>query len=182
MAEWLCNSCKLRYPNEFMHETHKCSGLSNRGQHWRPSMPSITCGNCKNTMDSEKYGTHACIVKGKEKANENSQRIGVFVSPNRIDVTAMRLAATEFPRANYLLRGMYAEEPFCKVAKEMGSNIMVCASTVGVEDLDKEIMKKSEFLLMFPSRDHYKEKEIMKFSLKVNDKKLLTIVYPDKER
>lgn len=175
MAEWYCNNCKQKFYSEYMHEHHVCSGVTENIS--RSQM--IKCDRCGNRMMVEAYKNHACRKNEKTSTPGNGMRIGVFVSPRRLDSSSMRLAATEFSNANYIVRGIEAEKPFINVAKEMKSSIHVVTAKT-VRELDNEILLKSDLAILFPSSHAYNGKEILKFPVIVGEKKTPVIVYPER--
>lgn len=198
MAQWYCIRCKTKFPSEYGYEHHNCPSdahfekpqagvslldrimdkLSSRS---KPMSSEVTCGCCHNKMTREKFSNHACVKDGRETV-KNVMKIALFVHSKRKDVRSMRLAATEFRGAQYLVRGVSTEDEFVKIAREMGSSIYVAtnhAINVPVKDLNRSIMKKSDVCLMFPSKDDTDKKDTFKLTLDVDGHKVPTVVYPE---
>lgn len=178
MAEFFCKNCKEKFESDFKYETHVCKGEEK--SFYKRFFDMIRCEKCGNKMSFDIYKSHAC-KRGAfaDRSPANGMQIGVFVSSVRVDTSSMRLAATEFSNANYIVRGIEAEESFTRVAKEMKSSVSVAAAKT-VHELDCEILKKCDLAIMFPSKKQYDGKDILKFPLSIGEKKVPVVVYPER--
>ncbi len=202
MAQWLCVRCNTKFPTEYGYEHHNCpsdvmlggrkvgvfDGIISRFS--RRSSPmgaqpeaKITCGVCQNKMTAEQFSGHACVKDGRVDAKnekKNVMKIALFVHSKRKDVRSMRLAATEFRGAQYLVRGVSSEEEFIKIAREMGSSIYIATSSKGgPKELSRDIMRRADVCFMFPSKDDTDKKDTYKLTIDIDGHKVPTVVYPE---